>query len=159
MSRGRKPDLNKAGQGNVAAFPGEFAEKPDQWHAEQTEELRPRGLKPAERKIWERIGPELSKAGRLKALFVDVIAEYCRIVVRLAEARRDLDKEAWSYVTTGRHGAQHKSRPAVAQLNDDWRKWRALVAELGLSPAAERGLKQVQGDLFANEFANLERRA
>lgn len=156
MSRGRKPNLNKPGQGNISPFPGGHVEKTDQWHKQQSVDLRPRGMKPAERKVWNRIGPELSKAGRMKALFVDVIADYCRIVVRLADARRYLDAEQWSYVTTGRHGVQHKSRPEVAQLNDDWRKWRSLVAEIGLSPASQRGLQQ-QENSSGNAFQALER--
>ena len=141
---------NSSAGDNVKQFPG--ADKPEEFHIALTKELLPSGLSKDEKKVWNYIGPELSKGGRLKKLFVDVISEYCRIVVRLADARKDLDDKDWTYVTTGRHGNQEKSRPEVAQLNDDWRKWRSLVSELGLSPSAERHLSKVQGDLFNNDF-------
>ena len=133
---------------NVSQFPGDYSDKPETWHEEQAAELRPADLKDEEVAVWDRMAPELSKVGRLKKLYIDVIAEYCRIIAKLAEARKRLDENEWTYVTTGRHGAQHKSRPEVAQLNDDWRKFRSLVTELGLSPAAEKTLKHVQRDLF-----------
>lgn len=141
-----KSDPNK---GNVSQFPGDYVERPEEWHEQQAAELRPADLKKEEAVVWDRMAPELSKVGRLKNLYIDVIAEYCRIVAKLAEARKHLDDEEWTYVTVGRHGHQIKSRPEVAQLNDDWRKFRSLVSELGLSPAAEKSLKNVQGDLFA----------
>jgi phage terminase small subunit len=86
--------------------------------------------------------------GRLKPHFVDALSEYCQITRRISDARKLLDAEDWTYITEGRHGNQHKSRPEVAQLNDDWRKWRSLVGEFGLAPAAERGMMSGQGDLF-----------
>lgn len=89
--------------------------------------------------------------GRLKRHYVDTLCEYCRIVRRLADARKQLDDEDWIYITTGRNGQQYKARPEVAQLNDDWRKWRSLVGEFGLAPAADRGMMTGQGDLF-DEF-------
>ena len=135
---------------NVADFPG--AEKPAQYHVAQADALLPDDLTDDESSVWRRIAPELSKEGRLKKMYMDVIAEYCRIVVRMAGAREHLDENEWTYVTTGRHGKQIKSRPEVAQLNDDWRKWRSLVHELGLSPDAERHLADAQADLFGNEF-------
>lgn len=146
-----KADPNK---GNVTPFPGDFSDKPEEWHEELAAELRPADLKDEEVAVWDRMAPELSKVGRLKKLYIDVIAEYCRIVAKLAEARKTLDEEEWIYVTKGRHGQQIKSRPEVAQLNDDWRKFRSLVSELGLSPAAEKSLKNVQGDLFGHDPYN-----
>ena len=135
---------------NVSPFPG--GEKPEEFHIAFAKELQPSGLSEEEITVWNTVAPELSKAGRLKKLFVDVIAEYCRLVVRMSAARKDLDDREWTYVTNGRHGNQEKSRPEVAQLNDDWRKWRSLVSDLGLSPSAERHLKSTQGDLFGSEF-------
>lgn len=142
--RGRKPDLNKA---QVVQLPGSTA-RPDDWHLEQAAAIRPRGFNYAERQVWDRVAPELSRLGRLKPIYADVIAEYCRVVCRLAEFRKTLDEEGWTYATKTRNGDQHKSHPRVAQLNDDWRKWRSLVSELGLSPVAERGLNSMQGDFF-----------
>ena len=138
-----KPDPNK---GNVANFPG--SEKPQEYHDAHAKELRPDDLSKEELAIWDRVAPELSKVSRLKPLFVDAIAEYCRVTRRIADARELLDDKDWIYVTTGRHGKQMKSRPEVAQLNDDWRKWRSLVTELGMTPSAERLFSDAQLPLF-----------
>jgi len=143
-----KADPNKD---NVTPFPGS-SEMPEEYHVGQAEDLRPDDLKELEAEVWDRIAPELSKLGRLKIIYVDVVAEYCRLVARMAETRKLLDDNKWTYETNGRHGKQEKSRPEVAQLNDDWRKFRSLVGELGLSPSAEKTLSAAQGDLFGNDF-------
>lgn len=128
----------------------------DQVHKDRAKELRPRGLKAPERRVWDRIAPELSRLGRLKVHFVDFIEQYCVVKVRMDQLRADLDENDWSYKTVGRHGTQHKSRPEVAQLNDDWRKWNSLVAQLGLSPATELRFNDRQGGLFDDDdFHNL----
>lgn len=128
----------------------------EQQHIDNAKNLKPRWLNKEESKVWMRIGPELSKAGRLKKLFVDFIGEYCVIWCRIQQARKTLDDEDWEYVTVGRHGTQIKSRPAVAQYNDDWRKLNSLVAQLGLSPATELRFKSGQLGLFDDdEFGNI----
>ena len=127
----------------------------DQLHKDRARELKPRGLTRVEKKVWDRVAPELSRLGRLRAHFVDFVEQYCVVKVRLDEWRTFLDENDWSYKTTGRHGTQHKSRPEVAQLNDDWRKWNSLVAQLGLSPATELRFNDKQGSLFDDEFNDL----
>jgi len=150
MSRGRKPEL--AVVGKVSALP--MHDEPQAVHFARAKDLRPDDLLTAdELKVWDRIAPHLSMLGRLKPHFVDALCEYCRVVRRLSDARKYLDEKDWSYVTVGRNGEQRKSRPEVAQLNDDWRKWRSLVGEFGLAPAAERGMQSGQGDLF-DDFDN-----
>jgi phage terminase small subunit len=150
MAKGRKPQL---------AEPGKFAplplhDEPQSVHIAKANALRPDDdLTEAELKVWDRIAPHLAMLGRLKPHFVDALCEYCRVVRRLADARKYLDEKDWSYATSGRNGTQYKSRPEVAQLNDDWRKWRSLVGEFGLAPAAERGMQSGQGDLF-DDFDN-----
>ena len=147
--RGRKPKLDE----KVVQFPGAAG---DSWHAEQALRFRPRGLSRPERAEWARVAEELSRVGRLHARFQDVIREYVQLVVRIRETRSWLASNGETYESEGRQGIQFKSRPEVAQLNDDWRKWRSLMAELGLSPAAERGLQSGQMDLFDNPFAALD---
>ena len=93
---------------------------------------------------------------RLKPRFVDVIAEYCRAVVRLRtlrDAMPRINMEIYR-VEAGRNGTQVKTHPYVAQINESWRQWRSLVAMLGLSPADERNMLPGQGDLFdeADEY-------
>lgn len=127
----------------------------DSLHIQRAKELMPRGMSSDEKRVWNRIGPELSKLGRLKKHYVDFVQEYCVVKVRMDETRNELDKISWTYITTGRHGVQHKSRPEVAQLNDDWRKWNSLVAQLGLSPATELRFNDKQGSLFDDEFGSI----
>lgn len=142
MAKGRKAALGK-----VAHLPQ--YDEPQAAHIARSDSLRPGDLlSDAELKVWDRNAPHLAMLGRLKPHFVDALCEYCRVVSKLAEARKSLDDKDWVYVTEGRNGSQYKSRPEVAQLNDDWRKWRSLVGEFGLAPAAERGMKDGQGDLF-----------
>lgn len=127
-----------------------------QLHKDRAAELRPRYLTRAEKRVWDRVAPELSRLNRLRPHYVDFIAEYCVVKVRMDETRKALDEKDWTYVTSGRHGIQHKSRPEVAQLNDDWRKWNSLVAQLGLSPATELRFNDRQGSLFDDDdFDNL----
>lgn len=146
VMRGKKPQLVD-NQGKFAALP--LHDEPQSIHYARAEALRPDDLlTESEMKIWDRNAPQLAMLGRLKPHFVDAFCEYCRVVRRLADARAILDESEWTYVVTGRNGQQHKSRPEVAQLNDDWRKWRSLVGEFGLAPAAERGMQIGQADLF-----------
>lgn len=145
MARGKKPEL--AIPGKHIALP--LHDEPQAIHVAKANDLRPDDLLSVEElRIWDRIAPNLAMLGRLKPHFVDALCEYCRIVRRLSDARKELDEKEWTYATAGRNGVQRKSRPEVAQLNDDWRKWRSLVGEFGLAPAAERGMQSGQGDLF-----------
>lgn len=133
------------------------ASENDQLHKDRAKSLKPRGLGREEKKVWDRVAPELSKLGRLKPHYVDFIQEYCVVKVRMDRLREDMDQEdrGWVYKTTGRHGVQIKSRPEVAQLNDDWRKWNSLVAQLGISPATELRFNDRQGGLFdGDDFDN-----
>lgn len=141
--RGAKPKL---ATGNVAALP--LHDEPQSVHFAKSNDLRPSWLSADELAIWDRIAPQLVMLGRLKPHFVDALAEYCIVRRRLSDARKYLDENEWRYVTHGRNGKQFKSRPEVAQLNDDWRKWNSLVGQFGLSPTAERGVNSAQSDLF-----------
>ena len=148
--RGRKPELVTAG--TVSPLP--LHDEPQSVHYAKANALKPDWLNDDEAKVWDRVAPYLVMLGRLKPHFADALGEYCVVRVRLVNARRELDEREWEYVTTGRNGQQFKSRPAVAQLNDDWRKWRSLVGEFGLAPAAERAVASNQADIF-DEFDSL----
>jgi P27 family predicted phage terminase small subunit len=141
--RGAKPKLADSN-----AVPLPLHDDPQAIHYAKAAQLRPDWLSESELAIWDRVAPTLVMLNRLKPHFVDALAEYCIVRRRLAEARAYLDEKTWHYITEGRNGTQYKSRPEVAQLNDDWRKWRSLVGEFGLAPAAERGMQSAQGDLF-----------
>lgn len=120
----------------------------EELHEAKAKELLPKGLSAAEKRVWLRVAPELHRLGRLKKHFIDFVAQYCVVKCRLDGLRAELDRRDWTYVTEGRHGTQFKSRPEVAQLNDDWRKWNSLVAQLGMSPATELRFNDRQGSLF-----------
>lgn len=123
----------------------------DEQVRDKAAELMPNDLTEGEQAVWMRVVPELYNANRVKGLYLDFIAQYCVVKCRLDALRADLDEQDWTYITTGRHGMQVKSRPEVAQLNDDWRKWNSLVAQLGLSPATELRFNSKQGSLFNDD--------
>jgi len=155
--KGRLPDINNPIHKHPNFEQGQKAEANNaKSHKALARKLKPKGLTKTELKVWNRVAVELAKNNRLKSLYVDVIHQYCVVKVRMDELRSDLDQTDWFYVTEGRHGSQYKSRPGVAQLNDDFRKFMQLTAHLGLSPAAELRFNSAQGDLFGgNEFDNL----
>jgi P27 family predicted phage terminase small subunit len=114
--------------------------------------LQPRGISKELRAEWRRVARILADptVDRLKPRFVDTIAEYCVVTVRLRSLRAmmpTLQHEIYR-VENGRNGTQVRTHPYVAQVNESWRQWRNLVAMLGLSPADERNMIPGQGDLF-----------
>jgi len=145
MARGPKGNLD-----NVEALP--LVQEPQAAHYAIADELRPGSLATDEAAVWDRIAPHLAMLGRLKPIYVDYLAEYCVVLARLAATRKMLNEDGWTYSSQTRNGYQLKSRPEVAQLNDDWRKMRSMVGSFGLAPAEERALKNIQGELFDDEF-------
>lgn len=148
--------------------------------SELAAKLCPRGVTKEERKEWMRVATLLADPAldRLKPHFADSILEYCRLTIRLrmfrayfAENRIALSAEegisanvvdrvtgeggldAEMYVVHGRNGTQLKSHPFVAQMNETWRQWRSLMAEIGLSIASERNMAPGQGHLFEDPAA------
>lgn len=163
--RGRKPKVENVipMRGDAAAADAARAHAIDA----AINRMRPHGLKGELRKEWDRVARMLAEptVDRLKPRFVDVITEYCRVIVRMRRLRTAFETAAQKAaektggepdplaaeiyrVDNGRNGMQVKSHPYVAQLNESWRQWRSLVAMLGLSPADERNLMPGQGDLF-----------
>lgn len=162
MARGPKADLNKPLR-NVVMHPSaknveimQPTGEPNAAHIQQAKNLRPKTLTLAERKFWDATAPQMVMLGRLKPHFAFAYEEYCIVVIKMRDTRAYLNKNGWTYESETRNGIQIKSRPEVAQLNDDWRKWRSLVGEFGLAPAAERGMKAgPQGDLFGDGWDDL----
>lgn len=174
--QGRKPKIS-----NVVPLTG--AKAPRLSPAKLAAKLCPRGITKEERKEWVRVATMLAEPSldRLKPHFVDTIIEYCRATIRLRTIRkffvdlqemRRLEKEAATpshsaigeiecehplaaevYEVQGRNGSQQKAHPHVAQMNETWRQWRSLMAELGLSPTAERNMMPRQGNLFDDPAA------
>lgn len=149
--RGRKPKLD-----NVVPMRADDPDGRDRAREQAVEQairkLQPKGLSAELKAEWRRVARLLADptVDRLKPRFVDVILEYCRVIVRLRTLRDAMPKINMEIyrVEAGRNGTQVKTHPYVAQINESWRQWRSLVAMLGLSPADERNMLPGQGDLF-----------
>lgn len=121
--------------------------------------LRPRGMSPDMVSEWKRVATMLAHPDidRLKPHFVDVIAEYCRLLLRLRafrDAMPALANEIYNAAAPApgqqprltRNGVQIKSNPHVAQMNETWRQWARVLGLLGLSPADERNMATGKGN-------------
>lgn len=105
-------------------------------------DLRPEGLLDKERWVYDRLAPPLCHPTkeRLNEINVFMFIQLCRSVVRYEGYQLLLAELEETYVSVGRQGKQIKQRPEVAQLNETWRQIRALAADFGMTPAAERAL-------------------
>lgn len=149
---GRYPKLAEQSQDKVVVFPGseKSKEMTDKEAKSAAVKARPRGMSKLEQKVWDTDLPEYVKIGRFKQHYLRFFREYCVVVARMEETKAYLDQEdiGWTYTTVGRNGAQHKSRPEVAQYNDDWRKLNSLINQIGGSPATDQRFTNLQPDLF-----------
>lgn len=111
---------------------------------------RPRGLSKEQQKIWDNDVPAYVKINRFKPHYIRFFKEYCIVVARMESTLDYLNSPdvGWKYTTIGRNGEQHKSRPEVAQYNDDWRKLNSLINQIGGSPATDQRFNNLQPDLF-----------
>lgn len=99
-----------------------------------------------EKLAWILVEPAVD---RLKPRFMLAITELCYLTARIRTLRATMPTIAHEvYRVKGRNGDQVKSHPHLGQINDDWRKWRAMLSDLGLTPAAERAVIAGQGDMF-----------
>lgn len=147
--------------GNVAVHPAaaqneQAAAEKEAEIARLVKDLRPRGISKEERRVWDRVAPDLARASRLKPLFVDYVLEYCRTKVEMDELRQFIGKHGRTYTAQGRNGRQIKNYPEVGQLREVQRFWNSMVAQLGMSPATELRFNDKQGSLFDDdEFGRL----
>ncbi len=114
--------------------------------------LRPAGLDDDVRDVWDRIAPHVChpQVDRLKAHMVQPFVLMCRALARYENLRLLMADPAVgeTYESHTRNGVQIKSRPEVAQMNESFRQFVTLARDFGLTPAAERGLKNAaQGKL------------
>ncbi len=146
--RGRKPD-----QDNVVPLTGDQSRGNfDGYAASVANGLRPPGLEDDVRQVYDRIAPLLCHPTvvRLKPHMVDTFVLMCRMWCRFETIRKLLaDPEVGeTYESETRNGVQLKSRPEVAQMNEAFRNFLTLARDFGLTPAAERGIKNAaQGQL------------
>lgn len=150
--RGRKPNVP-----NVIPFRGDGAARSEAAIRVMVKKLQPKWFDDETKREWRRVATILAQPSleRLKPHYVDVIAEYCRLCVRLRllyAAFENIDAEYYDK-DGGRYGDQRKTDPRVAQRNETWRQWNSLRMSLGLDPASERNLLPGQGDLFSDPAA------
>ncbi len=157
---GKYPSIS-AKDNTVVDFPqsGESREVSDEDAATEALQLRPKGLTPAQRRMWADVVPDLVKAGRAKPLFRVFLLEFVVTLERMQSLRKWLDgndelgePRTWKYITIGRNGEQHRPRPEAAQYNDDFRKLNSCIAQLGISPATDLRFHGAQPDLFNDPY-------
>jgi len=143
----------KQASSNVHYLPGSGQVTSEQ--IAEAEEFKP-VMSAAAGAVWDRLAPEMMLLGRLKPHFIAAFAEYCYLLARISETRQFLIDNDETYEIMGRNGAQIKSRPQVAQMNDDWRKLARLTSCFGLTPSDEKSLvNSIQGSLL-DEFAEFK---
>jgi phage terminase small subunit len=150
---GRYPKVAESADSNVYQFPGSTEAKSlsEKDIKDLVRKHRPKDLTKEQGKVWLRVMPEFIRAGRFKPLFVEFFKQYAVVVERMERQLTYLDHMGWKYVTEGRNGEQHKTRPEASQYNDDWRKWNSLVNQIGMSPATDQRFHNLQPDLFDDD--------
>lgn len=152
---GRYKQSATVSQHPAAAANAKATANREQEIAALVKDLCPRGISKEERRVWNRVAPDLARAGRLKPLYVDYVLEYCRTKIEIDELRDFILKNTRTYVVSGRNGTQKKNHPEVGQLNEVKRFWNSMVAQLGMSPATELRFNDKQGSLFDDDFGNI----
>lgn len=152
---GRYKQASNVAQHPAAAKSAQLSAAKEAEIADLVKELCPRGITKEERRVWNRVAPDLARANRLKALYVDYVLEYCRTKVEMDELREFILVNDRTYKAVGRNGVQIKNRPEVGQLNEVKRFWNSMVAQLGMSPATELRFNDKQGNLFDDDFGAL----
>ncbi|MEX2453687.1 MAG: phage terminase small subunit P27 family [Rhodospirillaceae bacterium] len=98
---------------------------------------------------WNRLVPELVRAGLVTPIFEGMLAAYCTVFARWVEAERELRKTAKLVKSPTGYPLQN---PWLAIANRAIEQMRQLSGELGLSAAAlTRVSRAAQRDLFEDD--------
>lgn len=96
--------------------------------------------------VWDRLVPELVRAGLMTPIFEGMLAAYCIVFARWVEAERELRNTAKLVKSPSGYPLQN---PWLAIANRAIEQMRALGSDLGLSAAAlTRISRSTQLDLF-----------
>ena len=99
--------------------------------------------------VWQRLVPELIKAGLVTPIFEGMLAAYCMVFARWVEAERELRKTAKLVKSPSGYPLQN---PWLAIANRAIEQMRQLGSDLGLSAAAlTRISRSAQLDLFEQD--------
>lgn len=100
---------------------------------------------------WQRLVPELIKAGLVTPIFEGMLAAYCTVFARWVEAERELRNTAKLVKAPSGYPMQN---PWLPIANKAIEQMRQLGSDLGLSAAAlTRISRSAQMDLFDQESA------
>ena len=103
---------------------------------------------------WNRLVPELVRAGLVTPIFEGMLGAYCTVFARWVEAERELRKTAKLVKSPTGYPLQN---PWLAIANRAIEQMRQLSGELGLSAAAlTRVSRAAQRDLFENPADDLQ---
>ena len=99
--------------------------------------IAPIELLPDARIEWDRIVPELEKAGRLASVDLGVLATYCQAWARWLDAERFLKEHGLTYVIRDKDGRTKfvAQFPQVNIASKAAAQIKGLAADLGMSPS------------------------
>ncbi|MDO5621928.1 MAG: P27 family phage terminase small subunit [Paracoccus sp. (in: a-proteobacteria)] len=140
MARGRKPGIGVVVPMKEGVDPGHNARARALARAEQ---LRPEGLTPEVRWVYDKLAPALCHPSKDRLNEVNVYPAFillCKAIVRFEKLELMLDQHGEVYETSGRNGKQRRGSPEAAQLNVVWGQIRQMANDFGMTPTAERAL-------------------
>ena len=101
---------------------------------------------------WDRVAPELHKAGFLTEAFAQQLAIYCVAVARWVEAETHLAEPGMGLLVRTPNGYPMQN-PYLAISNKAMEQIRVFGSEFGMTPVAlTRATRSGQGDLFDDPF-------
>ena len=104
------------------------------------------------REEWDRVAPELAKAGFLSEVFAQPLAAYCMAVARWVEAEEQLAEPGMGLLVRTPNGYPMQN-PYLAIANKAMEQIRVFGSEFGMTPVAlTRATRSGQGDLFDDPF-------
>lgn len=149
MARGRKPGIGMVVPMREGADSGHNLQERAIARAAA---LRPEGLQPEVRWVYDRIAPALCHPSkdRLNEVNVFMFIQLCKAIVRYERLEAALEEIGESYCPGGgRNGKQRRPTPEAAQINVVWGQIRQAANDFGMTPVAERSL-QAAGQLGFN---------
>lgn len=99
----------------------------------------PEYLGPRSRELWAKLAPALQRDGRLTDLTAPALAELVSAWAQVLVLRRDVESHgAVQTVTTKSGSPMERARPAAMLLADAEKRFRLMLQQFGLTPAAAK---------------------
>lgn len=106
------------------------------------------------RGCWDRLVPQLEKAGALCRVDEGSLLAYCNIYARMVTHQKILlEEKEYFYASETRTGRIFRPSPAYQIVKDSEEKLKSYAAEFGLTPASRKKIQTdvSQGDLFEKD--------